>query len=598
MLKPAMTGQRAFREWIAHYGWVLIGLPLLVYTLVMLIVTWPLVLNLSGYVAGAGYADSYEYVRLGWWAKYALQNRLNPFYQSLLGYPAGFFSTTQWMQPLIYWPIGLLSFIVSPAAAFNLWLLIELILSGLAAYWLCLDVTQHVRQRRYPVAALLGGLIFMISPAMQGHLVIGQINPLANYALPIIVLCLYRISVQRGGVRIALVGAVACWVLALGNFTAPVYALLPIVLFGSLYLLICQRNVLRREGVSRDLLILFGVAGLLIVPFYVPLLLETSGPDRPSYLQDAGSVTYSAEPLSFISFSPFTLWGRSLAPDFSRVILDNNNATENAGYLGIAAVMLALIGLWRSRRPTGLWLIILLGCLIFSLGPLLKWVTQPVEYTLGGYRGNIALPWALFQNLPIINITRTPARFNITAGLALGVLAALGFTAVLQRVKPQNWQRRVNMALVIGAFIVFEYQMFFPFPGMKAALPPYFDQLAARQDIRAVLDVPLEDTSAQKLAMYQQTLHHKPLIAGYVSRHTSVDPLKLAMLESAAFGTAAFASRTDQGRAARALLKKQGVDVLIYHWAMLDREATLRWAIPTFGAPVFENTEQTIFEIR
>lgn len=597
-MKPVLSHLQAFRVRFAQHGWRLIGLPLLTYTLVMLMVTWPLALHLSEYVAGAGYSDSYEYVRLGWWARYALQNGFNPFYQSLLGYPAGFFSATQWMQPLIYWPIGLLAFIVSPAAAFNLWLLLELILSGLTAYWLCLSVTQHQTQQRYPVAALVGGLIFMISPAMQGHLVIGQINPLANYALPLVVLSLYRICLKHGGARTALAGALACWLLALGNFTAPVYALLPIVLFGGLYLLFFQRDALSQLGVWRHLLILFGVAGLLIVPFYVPLLLEAASPNRPAYLQDAGSVSYSAEPLSFIAFSPFTLWGRALAPGFSRVILGDNNATENAGYLGLTAVALALLGFWRSKRQSGLWLAILIGCLVFSLGPLLKWLAQPIDYTLGGYKGNVFLPWALFQNLPIINITRTPARFNITAGLALGVLAALGLTALLRHVKPQNWQRRVNIALVIGAFIVFEYQMFFPFPGMSAALPAYFDQLAARSDIRAVLDVPLDDTSAQKLAMYQQTIHHKALIAGYVSRHTSVDPVKLAALESAAFGAAAFAGRDDRGAAARTLLKQQGVDVLIYHWAMLDREATLRWAIPAFGAPVFEDAERTVFEIR
>ena len=44
---------------------------------------------------------------------------------------------------------------------------------------------------------------------------------------------------------------------------------------------------------------------------------------------------------------------------------------------------------------------------------------------------NVVLPWALFQNLPLISATRTPGRFNFMTGLALGVLAALGLDVIL-----------------------------------------------------------------------------------------------------------------------------------------------------------------------
>src|SRR5215217_9066934 len=96
---------------------------LFTYTATALFITWPLVTQLSTTVAGAPYGDSFEFVRLGWWAKYALQHGLNPFYQSLFAYPAGYYDAVQIAQPLIYWPIALLSFVFNPAAAFNLWIL-------------------------------------------------------------------------------------------------------------------------------------------------------------------------------------------------------------------------------------------------------------------------------------------------------------------------------------------------------------------------------------------------------------------------------------------------------------------------------------------
>src|SRR5579859_2080799 len=112
-------------------------LPPVLYGLVAVFVTWPAVTRLTTHGLGAGYGDQFENVRLIWWTQYALQHGLNPFYQSLLGYPNGFFSAAQWAEPLGYWPAGLLAFLSGPLLAFNLWMLIQLALNGWAAFALC-----------------------------------------------------------------------------------------------------------------------------------------------------------------------------------------------------------------------------------------------------------------------------------------------------------------------------------------------------------------------------------------------------------------------------------------------------------------------------
>ncbi len=117
---------------------------MLVYTFIALVITWPLTAHLSTHLAGPEYSDSIEYARLGWWARYAIQHGMNPFQQGLFGYPQGFFSAVQWAQPLIYWPIAILGFALDPAAAFNTWLLLEVILSGLTAYWLCRESRSRI----------------------------------------------------------------------------------------------------------------------------------------------------------------------------------------------------------------------------------------------------------------------------------------------------------------------------------------------------------------------------------------------------------------------------------------------------------------------
>ncbi len=568
--------------------WSKIALPLAIYTLVAVLITWPLAAHISTHAAGAGYGDSFEYIRLGWWAKYALQHGLNPFYQSLLGYPAGFFSATQAAQPLIYWPITLLGLVFNPVTAFNLWLLLEIILSGLTAYWLCLEVLG-ARSRTPSLAALLGGLIFMVFPAVQGHLSAGHVNPLSNYALPVVALCLYRLVEGRGGVRSALTGAVALWVLALGNFTFPAYILLPLALFGGAYLLLFRRGCLLRPRLWRDLGIMFGVGVLLIAPFYLPLLGDLVGSSRPAYLEEGGAVLYSADLIGFIAPSPFNPWTGTVVPAFSREVL-GANSIEGTAYLGIVAVVLAAIGVWRQRRAAGLWLTVALGCMVFSLGPLLKWRNEPVTYAIDQYRSQIVLPWALFQNLPLINATRTPGRFNITTGLALGVLSALGLDVLLRHTKTDR--RRIGLCAALAFITLAEYQLFFPFPVTSAALPTYFESLAQRADIRAVFDVPWDDPLAQKAALYQQVAHQKPLIAGYVSRRTPVDPAKLSILSDTALGKV-----TSSADDARSILNDNGVDVLAYHWGLVDKEAVLRWASSAFGQAVYQDDQLAIFEV-
>src|SRR5262245_8910080 len=188
--------------WFRERAWSYVALPVIIYAIIVSAVTWPLVTQLSTHVISTSVAvtDDVEHLRMIWWVNYALRNGLNPFYQSLFGYPDGFLSIIQWAQPLVYWPAALLSFVVNVEAAFNLWTLIVLVLNGLTAYWLCLDLLDPGRHPSVPItaAALFGGTVFMIFPALQGHLLWGQLNIVSNYGLPIAALCLNRILSGRG----------------------------------------------------------------------------------------------------------------------------------------------------------------------------------------------------------------------------------------------------------------------------------------------------------------------------------------------------------------------------------------------------------------
>src|SRR5262249_49101524 len=154
------------------------------------------------------------------------------------------------------------------------------------------------------------------------------------------------------------------------------------VLFGGVYLLVFRRRQVLRRSVLRDLAVLFGVGLLLMLPFYIPLAQELSSPNRPAYLEESSWIHYNTDPLNFIALSPFTPWTAPFAPPFSGHVI-SLNPVEGVAYLGIQAVALAVVALVRRRKAAALWLVVALGSMLFSLGPVLKWDQQPVIYRLG-----------------------------------------------------------------------------------------------------------------------------------------------------------------------------------------------------------------------
>jgi hypothetical protein len=575
---------------------------MIVYGLAAAFITWPLSTHLSTRFVGNELSDVVEHVRLVWWTQQALQTGLNPFYQSLFAYPDGFFSTVQWAQPLTYWPPALLSLVIGSVPAVNLWIMTILVLNGSTAYWLGLrTLGASERTRATKMAAFVCGLIFMAFPTVQGHLAWGHIQIISLYSLPVFVWSIHQIASGHGNSRLAILGAVALWILVLGNYTAAVFQAFPVILFGGGYLLLIRHKRLVEERFRslKQMLMMFGLAAALIVPFYLPLLAEAIDPNRSGYLKEAGWILFSTDPLSFVSPSPFASWHSLFIPSFSYYI-HNTNVVEGVAYLGITASGLALIALVQRRKGIGVWVAIMVGCMIFSLGPMLKWHEQPVVYTLGLDRAYVVLPWALFQKLPLIDVTRTPGRFNMTTGLALGVLSAMGFHEILKRVTRPILQTAIGGAVMVA--ILGEYQLFFPFPTHTPGYTAPFEQLSERDNIRAVFDVPWFET--QKPALYEQLVHHKAILAGYVSRRTTVDPTKLTLLSDVASGLA-WKADSSMGQFpgtpldvddARSILKAYGIDVIVLHWDAPGM-ASQKQRVGALGSPIYMDDQIGIFEV-
>ncbi len=537
------------------------------YLIVAIVVTWPLVTVLSTRLVGHPFGDSYEYARHIWWIKNILQTGGPLFHDSLLAYPDGLGNSWLWGNPLQSFPAWLLAFIMPLPAAFNLPLLFNLALNGWAVYWLVAYLTE---QRS---AAWLAGLVFLAYPTFQGQLAAGHTGLLVLWGIPFYTYGLFRLQDTQNRRWLLFTALFFCLSL-LGNTLLLVYFLLPVTGLFVLTLLWQHRWSALRWSIAAIIL-----GGMVSLPFLLPVALDMFS--APARLQESGDVAFSADLLAIVSPSfQHPLFGQL---EYTHRVL-GRDPFEKMAYLGIVAGTLGIIAVWQQRRAR--WWLLLGGIAwVGSLGGILKVLDAPLSVSVGSYETFIALPGLILQHIPLLSSTRTPARFNFTLALAVAVLAGYGLAALW----PHLQRRRLGYTLCLGlsVFVLWEYQGFWSpegipdLPTIPGVVPEAVTMLAERDDIRAVFDIPWEHLLTDKDAMFLQTGHQRPLIAGHITRRTPVDPARLTVL---------------QNTLDPALLDAAGADIIILHKDWSDNQGVLdAFARQQLGAPFYEDARIALF---
>jgi len=481
--------------------------------MVAAIITFPVVTSMSAGFIGGSTSDAYEMARHIWWFKYALQNGLDLFHQSNLGYPDGISGVTLWSNPLQFFPAWLFAFFMPLATAYNLAIFISMGLNGWSMYWLARDRTgKHI-------PAVLAGLVFMGFPVFQGHLFDGHAGLMVMWGAPLLIYSLFHLH-ETPSARWLGLSVFFFFLTPLGHMLQIIYVLLPIMTaFLAAYL--WKRD---RLGVEQTIWV-GGIGGALLLLFLSPVIQETFS--NPAYTDAAGYVRFSTDLLGVISPSflhPF--FGNVLS--YPRQVLGINLA-EGSTYIGIIGGILLLIAALRQRESRW-WLLLAVLSWYLSLGPLLKFLDQPVTVSFDAYESHLMLlPWALLPELPGFSVVRTPGRFAFTLAIAVAMLAGYGLATLWQHQKRSAFCYGLVGLLMVG--IIWEYQFFWPLPTQPAIEPDVLLDIRDDSDIRAVYNIPWDNLLAAKDALYLQTIHQKPLIAGQVSRRTPVNPAMLALLQ-------------------------------------------------------------------
>ena len=544
------------------------------YVILTLAFSWPLPLHLGTHLTGPPGGDTGVYV----WNQWVFRHELVDRHQMPL-FTGEIFSLTRpanlslhnytIFQDLIALPLlGVLGVVTT----FNLVYLLMVVLTGYAMFLLAWHVTGR------PVESWLAGALFSWCPwlATRG---IGHFSLVAAAPLPIFALLLLRLE-ERGRLLDAFaLGATVCWAATTDPYYA-VYCVMMACLFLAMRTVKITHDA-KQSSAPRTLDALIacvaGFAASLLIGggwqvtilgrslrahgLYTPMLVLTVlvlirvgwpyrraalSIDRVQLLRLARVASVAAlvsavllSPVLYavslrirdVGFESSSILWRSSTPgvDLVSFFLPNPNHVlapaairdwlspradlylENVASLPFVALLTVIAALrtgWRSPR---FWMVLTIAFALLALGPFVH---------VAGVNTDVPGPWAIARYLPLVRLARAPARLTIVALLGLSMLFACALCHLADR-----WPGRRRLLLAAVAAVMIVELVPAPRPLYSAAIPRFYQRVAASPDDRRVLELPVgvrDGTSSigsfSARSQFFQTVHGKPLIGGYLSR--------------------------------------------------------------------------------
>jgi YD repeat-containing protein len=341
------------------------------------------------------------------WLPYAVAHGHELLVTHHLNYPDGVNLMWNTSLPLPGLLLGPVTATWGPVFSFNLLLVLSYGLSAWCAY---LAIRRFVPGH---LAAAVGGAVYGFSPAMrvQSH----HLHMTLAFLVPLMLLAVHEILVrQRRSPWLvgAGLGLMAGAQLLIGEELLAMTALLAF----AMALLVVLTNLRRvRERwlyAAKALAVALTLTSAIIV---WPLAVQFAGPQRIH--GDIQQTNYSNDLQSFI----LPGWPQALTWDGAGQLVEGF-AGGNSAYLGLPMLLvLAALGVrWRSEAVVRIGLALLVVAAVLSLGPTLL---------VGGRDTGIPLPWAFFENLPLLP-SLIPARLAQLTALFAGLLVALFLQAV------------------------------------------------------------------------------------------------------------------------------------------------------------------------
>ncbi|MGZ4891723.1 MAG: hypothetical protein ACXV2B_05635, partial [Halobacteriota archaeon] len=487
-----MTLRQGVARWLSgHRGEVIV---LATYVVLTVIFTYPAALSANS-VPGGG-QDAYLFMWNLWALKNAVFTHTSPLFTSYLFYPVGVslvWSTTSFFNAALSIPLQLTWDL--PHAYTFVWLL-SFVLSGYGMFALVryLGVSTKV--------AFVAGLIFMFCPFRFAH-GLGHLNLMTTQWIPFFALFFLKTLREPKWSNPAIAG-VFLVLAAFSDFQFVLYLVTFSLLATAYYFWRERRQLTSLTSFLKRGSFALVVFGAFTAPLLIPMLQELL---HGSYMYSpyADYVRYSADLVAFFIPSPWhPLLGSHVLPLYQHFGPYAHETTMFVGYIGL--VLSIVVVLKRRTHDVVFWALASGVFIVLSLGPVLQIYDSPT----------VPLPYAILWRLPVVSISRVPARWGIMIMLCVAVLSGFGLQYLVDRFRsPRRIASRENvLCLVFAGLILFEF-LSAPYPVGSTSVPAFYKTMASDPESYAILEVPFNFNGT---ILYYQTIHHKPLVGGYVSR--------------------------------------------------------------------------------
>ena len=552
-----------------HIRWRTHLLAILAYTLLALVLTWPLLTAITTHVPGNG-ADDPPLTWNLWWVRYSLlELRANPFDCGYLFHPIGInlaFYTLTLLNAFLSIPLQASAGLVT---ASNVLLLSSFVLSGYGTFLLCAyllrthghrttDEVGYWPRQTVPIAAFSAGLLYAFASSKMFYAALGQWNIASSQWIPFYVLYLFKVGDRPPKLRYSLLAGVFMILQAYAELTyASFLALFTIVWATWRAWQLRSRAGRARVGrlaMSTLLIALLTVLGLtpilakmvpdmlaegdvfaegggfadafsadllgFLVPTSLhPLLGNVTG--TLSFAHDVGQHLYLGYSALALCAAAVLYWGRrSRRGNGQSVPASGRAPTDSAGYCrspGKVASLAAVVRFWCLSAVVW-WLL--------TLGPTLR---------VNGTDTGVPLPFRLLEQVPFFKGNRYPSRFSVLLTLSLAILAGLGVAALMESSRRQTNRRRHGAlrwaALLLVLVAAFEH-LSVPLALSDMRVPPVYQSIASTMPGDwTLLDIPVAWRNGSRVTgtldttimfeQYYQSAHQKRLLAGNTSRNPS-----------------------------------------------------------------------------
>jgi len=484
------------------------------YLLITLLFTYPLVLNFTTHIPGNG-GDGPHFLWNLWKTKDAVLNFHHLYKTNHIFYPIGTNLITHTYAPIIGILSIPLSIFLSNVTTYNTLVILAFVLNGVGAFALIKYLTHST------VPSFLGGMIFAFSPNFFGHL-LGHFDMLWGGWLPLFILFFLKMMKET---RVH--NLIFSCIFFLATFLTSYYYAVFLALFVGLFIIFsaCSTyEIVLQKSFWKPLLGFSIITTIFLSPFLTLYFREVLAHSYVNISSLHSSHFTSGDLLDFIVPSRMNKFYQYLLPDFISMFKTYRISERNI-FIGYSILTMALFAVFNKRivyPRKYLWVACFTFFTIFFFFYKLS-INNSTHFNLFNADLSIPLVFGLYKKVPVLNNLRTPVRCDILVVLSIAVLSSFTINYYFHKVKHSHLKAVLTAAILV--VVLLEY-LPTPYPLYQLPFSPLLARIKNDPADCTVLEIPIGISDGLRnlyhdrnsTHMYHQTLHGKKMFGGYVAR--------------------------------------------------------------------------------